>query len=75
MDNPIIPEIFILITCCVFLIFLWDVVLAKAKKSLRVEDHATATFWLLLISLPVGGIAIHYGYSIFGLCFGISGPF
>ncbi len=75
MDDPLIPELFTVIACCLTILFLWGVVLRTAKEKLRVENHGTLIFLLVLISLPLGGIAIHYCGDIVGLFRGSAGPF
>jgi hypothetical protein len=75
MDDPLIPDIFAVITCCAALVFLWEVVLTNAKDKLRVEDHNAAKFLLTMISLPLMGVAIYYCGSILGQFDGTAGPF
>jgi hypothetical protein len=75
MDNSLIPDLFAVTACCTLIVFLWSAVLESAKKRLLAEDHNTARFLLILISLPLAGVALHYGGDVWDQLFGVSGPF
>jgi hypothetical protein len=75
MDDPLIPAIFAVVTCCALILFLWEVVLTIAKEKLPSASYNAAKFLLFLLSLPLGGIAIHYGSDIVGMLFGTATPF
>jgi hypothetical protein len=75
MDNKLIPDIFVVVLCFALLYFLWDIVLDTAKTKLQPKDHNMAKFFLFLISLPLVGVAFHYGSDIVGQYFGNAGPF
>ena len=74
MDNAILPEIFGVVVSVGLLIFLWNAVLPAAKEKLKKADQSTAKLFMFLASLPLIGLALHYGSGLISVLFGFTDP-
>jgi hypothetical protein len=69
MDNAILPKLFGMVVSIGLLLFLWNAVLPAAKEKLKKADQSTAKLFLFLASLPLVGLAFHYGSDLINALF------